>query len=671
MLTTAVCTRARSPGPPASSSGLGPDHSPALTSSFPAETTTERPKTAPVQRTHRIPRLPHLPHLPHLPRPSLAPLHSIHTLLSRILRRPDTDPDLPPEFSTCDPANPSDAACAPSPELFTASELSAAGEIEIEEAPPTEAQCVTHLLLLEAFWKWKEDVLKDQELAAFVREALGRDDLGILDSFEHLHDADQPQVVKEGEKEAADNGLGKEKEELWKLVLELAVLRYEAWWKAVGRELEKLVWEEKRGDAEEEGEGWKGTRTGAPEKVVREMKEEWVPPIDVLLIWHTALLSPRSYYDDSLALGIPSILSLSFPWVHLHKFLSPSDLSYTLPTSSASFFTLSTSQDPSLIQHLLITSPGTPRLPQLDISCPKCDADHTICISSYSTLNLRCICTFQITQPSLAAARLRSDIASLLEDGPGVRGTFSPPFPAGEAINQALKSYYLGPPALLTHPTISDLLTPLDNPTAIEKFYLSTPPHSSSSISLSSAVLRQGLFIDKMQHFLWLRSPSISPLLQRAKEKYRTFFDLFQRFPGETMVPSLDTDLVWHTHLLTPARYYYWATQKCDRWIGHDDDMGAETTEAAWEATLRRWEEVAPEMEYAGCFCWGCEMEREGGELQGWWGRRGAVRRRREWERRVTVEFWRAVERRRQQGEEALGRSELSRVLQEGPRRRR
>ncbi|CCX04329.1 Similar to hypothetical protein ANI_1_1748144 [Aspergillus niger CBS 513.88]; acc. no. XP_001397795 [Pyronema omphalodes CBS 100304] len=667
LATTAICTRARSPGPPASSAGLGPEHSPAsLTSPFPAESSVERPKTAPAQRTHRLPRL------PHLPRPSLAPLHSIHTLLTRILRRPDTDGDLPPEFLPCDPSDPLDAASAPSAELFTASELSAAGEIEIEEAAPTEAQCTTHLLLLEAFWRWKDEVLEDQELAGFVREALGRDELGILDSFEHLHDAAESQG-EAGDKEG-NGGQGdktdKDKEELWKLVLELAVVRYEAWWKAVGREVEKVVWEERRG-AEEEGEGWKGTRTGAPEKVVREMREEWVPPIDVLLVWHTALLSPRSYYDDSLALGIPSILSLSFPWVHLHRFLSLTDLSYTLPASSSSFFTLSTSQDPSLIQHLLTTSLGTPRLPQLDITCPKCDADHTICISAYSTLQLRCICTFTITQPSLAAARLRSDIAALLDDGPGVRGTFSPPFSTGEAVNKELKAYYLGPPALLTHPTIADLLTPLPNPEAIEKFYLSTPPHSSSSISLSSAVIRQGVFIDKMHHFLWLRSPSLSGTVERATGKYRRFFELFLKFPGETMVPSLDTDLVWHTHLLSPTRYYYWATQRCDRWVGHDDDMGATATDAGWELTLKKWGEQWPEEEYGGCFCWGCEQERDGGDVQGWWGRRGAVRRRREWERRVVVEFWRAVERRRQAGEEMLAKSSLQRVIQEGPKRRR
>lgn len=137
------------------------------------------------------------------------------------------------------------------------------------------------------------------------------------------------------------------------------------------------------------------------------------------------------------------------------------------------------------------------------------------------------------------------------------------------------------------------------------------------------------------------------------------------------MVPSLDTDLVWHTHLLSPTRYYYWATQRCDRWVGHDDDMGATATDAGWELTLKKWGEQWPEEEYGGCFCWGCEQERDGGDVQGWWGRRGAVRRRREWERRVVVEFWRAVERRRQAGEEMLAKSSLQRVIQEGPKRRR
>ena len=35
---------------------------------------------------------------------------------------------------------------------------------------------------------------------------------------------------------------------------------------------------------------------------------------DVLMVWHSFMLNPKCYYDDCFALGVPSMLSIAFPW---------------------------------------------------------------------------------------------------------------------------------------------------------------------------------------------------------------------------------------------------------------------------------------------------------------------------------------------------------------------
>ena len=199
-----------------------------------------------------------------------------------------------------------------------------------------------------------------------------------------------------------------------------------------------------------------------------------------------------------------------------------------------------------------------------------------------------------------------------------------------------------------------------------------------------SAVIRQAVFVDKMNHFLWLRSPSlVAGTLPRAQTKYRNYFALFKRFPGETMVPTLDVDLFWHSHQLTPARYFNYCFSVAGRFIDHDDKLPTGILDDGFERTCARYAEAfGPESEYGGCFCWPCELERDDDEantVEKTWdrrwnsGRRSAKKKekRREWEKRVVVSFWREVESRRRDGAAAaspLSLTGLQKVLAEGPK---
>jgi len=73
---------------------------------------------------------------------------------------------------------------------------------------------------------------------------------------------------------------------------------------------------------------------------------------------------------------------------------------------------------------------------------------------------------------------------------------------------------------------------------------------------LPSAIHRRAGFAFKMSQFGWLYSPFFDSTLRRAQGRYRNFFSLLALEPGDQkMVPTVDIDLVWHTHQLSPTRY--------------------------------------------------------------------------------------------------------------------
>ena len=43
--------------------------------------------------------------------------------------------------------------------------------------------------------------------------------------------------------------------------------------------------------------------------------------------------------------------------------------------------------------------------------------------------------------------------------------------------------------------------------------------------------------------------------IDRAITRYGQFLDLARKDPGATLVPTLDIDLIWHVHMLSPRDY--------------------------------------------------------------------------------------------------------------------
>jgi hypothetical protein len=127
------------------------------------------------------------------------------------------------------------------------------------------------------------------------------------------------------------------------------------------------------------------------------------------------------------------------------------------------------------------------------------------------------------------------------------------------------------------------------------------------ALDLRPAVIRQGGFVDKMHTLLWIRAPSLPHTMVKSLDRYQKFLHLMGARPDQRVVPTLDVDLVWHTHQLCPPHYNYATLRDTGRFINHDDRMAAMELNASFHLSQQLWVDTFGEC-YGGCLCWQCEQ---------------------------------------------------------------
>ena len=127
-----------------------------------------------------------------------------------------------------------------------------------------------------------------------------------------------------------------------------------------------------------------------------------------------------------------------------------------------------------------------------------------------------------------------------------------------------------------------------------------------SAHMLGTFVERQAAFAEKMDGYLWLRSPAIEGTLRRACIRYERFVLLFKKHPNTMLVPTPDIDLVWHTHQCSPSSYSTYCGQIAGRAINHDDTVKGNNLKKGFTTTSQLYALNFQE-EYGVCLCWNCE----------------------------------------------------------------
>ena len=94
------------------------------------------------------------------------------------------------------------------------------------------------------------------------------------------------------------------------------------------------------------------------------------------------------------------------------------------------------------------------------------------------------------------------------------------------------------------------------------------------SIDLIKGMYRQLAFVNKIcsNYVYW----SDTSLIHAAISRYLKFLELIANYPGKTMVPTIDIDLVWHTHQTQPVRYCEYTKSLLGKILNHDDTIGSD-----------------------------------------------------------------------------------------------
>lgn len=113
----------------------------------------------------------------------------------------------------------------------------------------------------------------------------------------------------------------------------------------------------------------------------------------------------------------------------------------------------------------------------------------------------------------------------------------------------------------------------------------SLPGYQTAKYDLVAAVGRQADFALTLTRVGWIHSPYSDSIFRRAIARYSSFLRLFHA-GLVSVVPTLDIDLVWHTHQLSPVEYFQFSkTVTNGRFIKHNDHLEQKAISSGLEQT--------------------------------------------------------------------------------------
>ncbi|KAK7037408.1 hypothetical protein VNI00_011158 [Paramarasmius palmivorus] len=346
---------------------------------------------------------------------------------------------------------------------------------------------------------------------------------------------------------------------------------------------------------------------------INDLLQYYLPPLDVFMVWHAYMLNPGWYQED-----VKRVSSLNFlqnlglvVGTHLDTVVSclvldPS-LSRTDGWTNATQLPFDPIKSAEVHATTIVKCPSC----RIDFISPLMDSYETGYLQEkFSAKCMNSAMCPQITKSMLGTGKLAKDISAngTCEDMrdyqvylAGTLYTSSDPYDYERA--RTIKEKILKSPMFYLPNGTQHRFTPLDNSPrqstnqvlSLQKdwesvilnrveFSKDAIQHEMSkiipggngklllrimsaytdgkpwSLDLVGAVLRQGTFVEKMNDLGWTNASSLNETdatirLQSAVTRYHAFLDLIYSSPKSFFVPTLDIDLVWHTHQLIPSKY--------------------------------------------------------------------------------------------------------------------
>ncbi|OAX80360.1 hypothetical protein ACJ72_05311 [Emergomyces africanus] len=471
--------------------------------------------------------------------------------------------------------------------------------------PVTTDQCIAHLKLLAAL--------------ADLRDTISATD-GLFD----LHDIEYGKYPTEEDRLKAAQLI---REKRWAVYVGRAVDRFSTWHeKCIRRDgFGSNMGAVTMSDIERHG----GLSTSVDWNDTIIWTVDMMPPLDVLMVWHAYMLNPRDFLEDCIRLAANFNLQTGLQWDSNHD--SPSK-------------TLSC---PQCYTQVIVPWQIEPQIESLHSPYESRGGfgDKNFSATCY-------ICEVTITHEKLRVAKFRHDVMQLISRGVPMPGTIL----NSQGMPKDATDGYRGasfPNSLIKLENFRSLLRSVDlrkNPSAsiskvrdflgeslqgegqihellggpgskpdteeriatrkmMSRYWDNSSPFA---LDLVGAVIRQGTFIGKMDNIDWIHSPTLESTVNRLITKYIYFFRIMSENPMEMAVPTLDVDLAWHTHQLSPYQYFtYSILHAKDRFINHDDKVPETKLTTAFQWTSKQYQKITNGEIYSECTCWYCEAIRE------------------------------------------------------------
>ena len=492
---------------------------------------------------------------------------------------------------------------------------------------PSNDECIAHLKLLAAFANLREEVSETDGI------------FGLSDSLADGYTGG-----------SRDQKLIKIREKRWAVYVTRAVDRFQQWWA-------NCVPDTITGAGDAGSVCMKDVLQ--PSKLQNMVADtqalQWdrslLPPLDVLMVLHSFMLNPRSFLEDCIRQSKLSLWHAGLPWALIDQVIDNETFEYRLEDSMLLTYSANENERPvqcqrcqrEIIVPYTITRPGPIDEPfeystgfadkNFSVSCPAC----------YS----------QITHTTLRLDKIHKDLTKLVSDEIPMPGTIlsldGNPNSASDADPDKHEIFF--PNRLILAGLSDDLLlltsdsnssmdavrqsfeAGLRNTKLVKKAQSASTfrllkrgekiavrrmmsryweNSSPFALDLTGAVLRQGVFVEKMKLIDWLHSPALESTITRLIRKYGIFFRIMGENPGHIAVPTLDIDLAWHTHQLSPVWYYQYSTEHCNgEFIDHDDKIEEGRLSTSFEWTSKKYQKMTGGEVYSECTCWYCEAIRE------------------------------------------------------------
>ncbi|KAI1119297.1 hypothetical protein F5Y14DRAFT_460544 [Nemania sp. NC0429] len=495
--------------------------------------------------------------------------------------------------------------------------------------------CLAHLKLLFAFQTLKEAV-------------------GYTDGLWQIYDS-EVSPDKEGK------NLSLLREKRWALYVARAARRYSAWWNSFP--IDPLTEDHMLADTP----NYTQFASAAPPNLSAfAERSDMLPPIDVLMVWHAHMLNPRAYFEDCMRHGLRELWHTGLPWQRINDAIDTSfnykvSPEYMVRWEQTTKRKWENADDPSTE-----TLPSCPECKKINVvpwsTCSvtrdSSDTAPSLVGQGYGDGEFKTNCANcgKILKRDYIEVRgFTNDVKRLLAQKRPMPGTildnrtgmatrlpqvkrdmnrFPRTFP-NRLIRYELRSRLYDPPPAsmddiraMIEKTLKDTdaikrVEQVDEKSKNKTYLLAQDARiqvrkmmsrywgnsSPFALELGGAVLRQGIFTEKMYKMDWLHSPAAHETMTRLIKKYQRFTEIMGANTYQIAVPTLDVDLAWHTHQLSPASYYQWMCSKTGRFIDHDDKIDENKLSTAFEWTSKTYQKLYGEV-YSECTCWYCESVR-------------------------------------------------------------